>query len=355
MLPRTLFIHGRPGPHPFHACLAHAIGADFLPVDFLLRWHDRPSSRVRRYLSWIVCALRLPHPRRYGMFLTEGPHLPPLVLKRLGMLGRGQRVAALMDNETLFFLKAGRYSKRTQRFLRSALGTYDALFCVGSFQESLAQELFSGQSRRPAILKVRSGFPADRFAGLSQITPALDGSRLVFIGNCEVEWRGWYKGLDLLLDAFAQGCWDLDNSSLRIVGRWNEEYIGIQRQALGEMSDRVQFLGHQSDLTKVLSESALYVHLARGEAFGISILEAMLAGVPALVSEWTGAREAVEQVDRRLVVPPCPKAAADRIRWYFSLSSSEKMRLSARSREVAATFTEQRAELEFRELLTNEF
>ena len=32
------------------------------------------------------------------------------------MLGPGQRVAALMDDETLFFLKAGRYPKRTRRF-----------------------------------------------------------------------------------------------------------------------------------------------------------------------------------------------------------------------------------------------
>jgi len=92
--------------------------------------------------------------------------------------------------------------------------------------------------------------------------------------------------------------------------------------------------------------------LARGEAFGISILEAMLAGVPSIVSEWTGAREVVEQVDRQLVVPTDPAAAADRIRWYLGLPTPEKQRLSERSREVAATYTEERATQVFRDAIS---
>jgi glycosyltransferase involved in cell wall biosynthesis len=354
-MPKTVFIHGRPYPHSFHAALAQSIAADFLPVDFRMRWHDRPTSRPYRYLSWAVCALSFPNRKQYDLFLTEGPHFPPLLLKRLGMLGPRQSVAALMDNETLYFLRAERYPKRTQRALLSALGMYDALICVGSFQERLAQELLSGQGRMPGILKVTSGYPAGRADSLGEVTPALEGRQMVFIADGADGWRGWYKGLDLLLDTFAHLSPGLDGSSLKIVGRWNEEYIGSLRQASREPSDRVQFLGHQSDLTKVLSESALYVHLARGEAFGISILEAMLAGVPALVSEWTGAREAVEQVDRRLVVPADPTVAADRISWYFSLSSTEKTHLSARSREVASTYTEETARREFRELIMRNF
>ena len=352
MIPRTVFIHGRPGPHPFHACLAQAIDADFLPVDFRMRWHDRPTSRPYRYLSWAVCALSFPNRKQYDLFLTEGPHFPPLLLKRLGMLGPGQRVAALMDNETLFFLRAGRYSKTTQRSLLSALEMYDALICVGSFQESLAQELLSESGRNPAILKITSGFPAGRATTLGNITPLLDSRRVIFIGNGEGEWRGWYKGLDLLLNAFVQVSPDFDDATLDIVGSWNEEYLGSIWPVTRGQSDRVRFLGHKRDISPCLSESSLYVHLARGEAFGISILEAMLAGVPCIVSEWTGAREAVEQVDRRLVVPTDPAAAADRIRWYFGLSTSEKQHLSERSREVAATYTEERATQVFREAIS---
>ena len=119
----------------------------------------------------------------------------------------------------------------------------------------------------------------------------------------------------------------------------------------GGQSDRVRFLGYKRDISLCLSESSLYVHLARGEAFGISILEAMLAGVPCIVSELTGAREVVEQVDPRLIVPPDPNVAADRMRWYFKLSSSERTFLSARSREVVAAYTEERAAQEIREVV----
>ena len=347
-MPKTVFIHGRPGPHPFHACLAQAIDADFLPVDFRMRWHDRPTSRPYRYLSWAVCALSFPDRKQYDLFLTEGPHVPPLLLKRLGMLRPGQRVAALLDDETLFFLKAGRYPKRTQRFLRSALEMYDALICVGSFQEMLAQELLSETGRNPAILKIASGFPAGRATTLGSVTPLLESRRVIFIGNGEGGWRGWYKGLDLLLDVFVQVSLDFDDATLDIVGSWSGEYLASIWPVTRGQSDRVRFLGHKRDISPCLSESALYVHLARGEAFGISILEAMLAGVPCIVSEWTGAREVVEQVDPRLVVPPDPSVAADRMRWYFNLSSSERTFLSARSREVVAAYTEERAAREIR-------
>ena len=142
---KVAYIYGRPGPHPFHRRLGQAIDADFVPVDFRFRWHDRQTHRLYRYLSWGTCALCFPRRHEYDLFLTDGPHIPPLVLKQLGLLRKNQRVAALMANEMLYFLKAGHYSRRSTRGILFALSRFDALICLGAYQTQLAHELLSGK------------------------------------------------------------------------------------------------------------------------------------------------------------------------------------------------------------------
>ena len=73
------------------------------------------------------------------------------------------------------------------------------------------------------------------------------------------------------------------------------------------------------------------MHLARGEGWGVAILEAMAAGIPAIVSEWTGAAEAVEQVWPEGVVPLSVEKATEAVVRYFSLTETEKRALSEKS------------------------
>ncbi len=60
----------------------------------------------------------------------------------------------------------------------------------------------------------------------------------------------------------------------------------------------------------------------------------MLAGVPCVVSELTGAKEAVARVGSDFVIPAEAKATADAITDYFKLPLEEKKNLSERSRIV---------------------
>lgn len=338
---RSVFVYGRPGPHPFHRALAETIAPDFVPVDFMIRWYDVPASQIRRYLSWIVCALLFPNRRKYDVFLSDGIQFLPPLMRRLGLLRREQKVAALVDNETLFFLRAGRYPKATARALIWAMNQYDVLICIGRMQSELA----AGFARplRPVILTAKSGVARDRLPALLQNQPALSANTVLFIGNGPSDWRGWYKGLDVLLRAIELVGGDIAELRLCIVGEWDREYLGLLGAQFPGARSMTDFVGRAADLSPHLASASLYVHLGRGEAFGISVLEAMCGGLPALVSEWTGAREAVEQVDPRLVVPCAAESAAERILWYFSLPLARKRELSARSRDVAGQYTEERA------------
>jgi glycosyltransferase involved in cell wall biosynthesis len=94
------------------------------------------------------------------------------------------------------------------------------------------------------------------------------------------------KGLDVLLEALADpGAPDI---ALVVVGQpgWGGVDLDAQARALG-VSDRVLQLGRLSDerLAAVLAGATVLVMPSRAEGFGLPVLEAMAAGVPAVTSD----------------------------------------------------------------------
>jgi glycosyltransferase involved in cell wall biosynthesis len=334
---RVLFVHGAPGPHPLHAALARSVGADFRVSD-----HHLPlaadSSRARRYLSWAWNALRLP--RDYDVFLTEGSQVPPVVLRRGGLLKRSQRVVALMDDQTLYFLHSGVYPAPTRRLILRLLASFDALVCVGAMQTEIARSLLARHRSAPLIVSGRSALQGGRRDLMAAVRPDTESRDIVFIANGPDGWRAHYKGIDVLLETASILQGRGHDFRLGIVGAWDAAFVKGLMAPHPTLAARTIFHGEARDPAPFLSGAGLYVHLARGEAWGVSVLEAMAGGVPALVSAWTGSKEAVSRVDDRLVVPVHAAAAADRIEWYWGLRAEERASLSRRAREVAAEYTE---------------
>jgi glycosyltransferase involved in cell wall biosynthesis len=339
---RTMFVHGAPAPHPLHGALARSVDAYFVRVDRLLSCEGR-TSRAWRYASWLANAVLLPRWREVDLFLTEGPQIPPLILRQLRLLRPRQRIAALMANETLYFMRTERYEERTRRLLEATLRRFDGLVCIGQMQTDLARELLRGGQSRPRIVQCRSALDAGAHARLAEVRPALESRQVVFVGHGPDGWRGWYKGIDLLLATASilesRGI-ELD---LRIVGRWDDSYYRSALQAVTPPAKNVLVSGPVADPAEAFVNATLYLHLGRGDAWPVTVLEAMCAGVPPLVSEWTGTKEAVAQVDDRLVVPLDPVVAADRVAWYLSLPVAARKAMSDRAREVGRQFTEARA------------
>ncbi|MCS6913357.1 MAG: glycosyltransferase family 4 protein [Myxococcales bacterium] len=345
-MPRTVFLHGRPS-HPFHQALARSLGADFLVKDFLLRWHDHDAPRLRRYLSWLLCSFCFPQREAYDLILTEGPQFVPLLMRRLGLLRPHQRTAAIIAGETPYFLKANRYPPASAAALRAALASYDLLVCVGAMHAELVREVLG--ERTPPLLTISSGLSPSRRQALSTVEPD-PGSRLALhIGNMIAPWRAFYKGLDLAVASVARARRWVPGLHLEIVGTLSAEVIQQAQPAGVAASSWLSFVGPVADLRPSLRRAGLYIHLGRGEAGPMTVLEAMSAGVPALVSEWTGLREAVAAVDPHLVVPLDEDMAAERIAWFMALSPTQRQELSRRSRQVAARYTEERAVSSFRD------
>jgi glycosyltransferase involved in cell wall biosynthesis len=80
--------------------------------------------------------------------------------------------------------------------------------------------------------------------------------------------------------------------------------------------------------------------LGRGEAFGVSISEAMAAGIPCIVSNQTGAMEFVEKISSKMVIGQDISTAEEMVKNYFLLKGDEKRKLSKKFKKVSEDLEE---------------
>jgi glycosyltransferase involved in cell wall biosynthesis len=89
------------------------------------------------------------------------------------------------------------------------------------------------------------------------------------------------------------------------------------------------------ELLLLLSKCAVYVHPARFDSFAVSVVEAMAAGLIPIVTEMTGSKDLVKQVDPSLIVPVNVDAISEKIVEVLSMSFNEKKVLSEKAKQVA--------------------
>jgi glycosyltransferase involved in cell wall biosynthesis len=103
--------------------------------------------------------------------------------------------------------------------------------------------------------------------------------------------------------------------------------------------DRVALLGQRGDVPRLMAALDIATSSSRGEAFPVSLLEAMACGVPCVVTDAGDSREIVG--DTGVVVPPGdPAALADGWLRLLALPEPERRELGVRARgRVLAHYT----------------
>ena len=119
----------------------------------------------------------------------------------------------------------------------------------------------------------------------------------------------WKKGIDTLLDAFAR----TPQGYLIIAGTDDEGLsVSLKRKAeLLGLADRVQIFPRTiegADKYELFRSARLFVLASHSENFGNSVLEALAAGLPVIVTPEVGAAEIVVEAQAGLVVPRDPIA-----------------------------------------------
>lgn len=337
---RTLFVHGRPAGHPLHMKYGAAVCKEANVEDPWIRWHDRNLPAPLRYIAWFVNALAFVSLKE-TVVLTEGLRIT-LVIARFLSLGR-LKLIALVDDESPYFIHSGYYRPVSKAMNRWAYNRYHAWICIGKMETALMKEIIP---RHEFIFTGFNGVEKNLSGKLLALSPRNGSTQLLFVGSCAAPWRAWYKGLDLVLDA----CNDLIRQGLDlqllVVGQCPPDTMRFLAPHL-QFPDRVIFAGQVDNIIPVIQKADVVVHPGRGEAWGISVLEAMMGGVVPVVSEWTGVSECVMSVDPRLVVPLETSAVAESLKRILLLPAAERSALATRCRTAAIGYTEEAAIAEF--------
>lgn len=334
--------------HPVHRGFARAIEATDIIVPF-----RQLSEPLRDTLATDVLSAALASIPEKDVYLTEND----AVLYAAPFLRRRHPEATIVHLATSDRLLGSVYVRRgtdtpLQRFKRRVNSRADnallqrvlTRYCDGSITVSqFGRERirsFGGPS-----FPVRVATPyiqPEQYASLEQNEPALGSKVAVTVG----EWRD-HKGVDMLVDAWSEVREHHPTAELRIIGRgYPSEYA----DTLG-----VTLRGFVDSVDADFADASLYVHPAYIEAFGVSVVEAMRAGLPAIVTETTGAKSVVAEVDDSLVVPPSPSALATVIVSYFDTDIDYREVISRASREQSDPFTEAAKTQMFRRQLRSLF
>ncbi len=274
-------------------------------------------------------------PKGYDIYFSEAKFFKILIYKFFSKINRKSKIITLFSDPRLFYLNEremwDRKSKTVKKYplfkyliSKFFIRFLDGAICVGDFEG----KLFRSLNKKIPMRTVYPFVLNKVYNSLIDLKPKLRSQNIVFIGNGP---DYHYKGLDLLVESFKLIKNEFPLAKLTIVGEWEPKPEWI--------FEDINFVGKQKDLKKYLQSADLYLHLGRGEAFGVSILEAMLAGVPSIVSEKTGAKCIVSKAGD-WIVPLDSKIVASKVLKYFRMKTNEKLDLSRKMRAEAKKLNE---------------
>jgi len=162
------------------------------------------------------------------------------------------------------------------------------------------------------------------------------------------------KGLDLLICAFARLCRENDEVRLTVGGAGRDRAL-LERLIRAEgLEERVSLIGFVHDVPAFLGSVNVFVMPSRWEPFGLSLLEAMAAGLPCIASRVGGMPEVGGELVE-WVEPGDVEGLHTAMRRLASVAESPER--VARQREAVMRFSRERMTqdylLLYRELLGN--
>lgn len=188
-----------------------------------------------------------------------------------------------------------------------------------------------------------------RYARFQHIIPNIQDNTFIFIGHC---YNSMQKRVDLLVEAFAKTHPNTTHSKLIIIGRGWDKFFNTQQKEY-YTKNNIHFIGETYDLDEFLKQSAFVIHPGELEGFGLSVIECMLAGLIPLVSNQTGSKDAVIQLNRELIFELTEEALIQKILWVKNLTKEQRIIFSHTARTIGASYSEDKSVPALREKLTH--
>ena len=176
----------------------------------------------------------------------------------------------------------------------------EIVICVSEYEKELVKKDFGVNA-----VVIPNGIDLKK---IDKVSPILSSDNIIlYVGRIEK-----YKNIDVLIKSMKY----LRDMKLYIAGRgsFEEKLKKIAEKA--KVEDRVKFLGFVSEEEKYrwLKTCSVFVNLSQAESFGITVLEALACGKPAVVNCESALKEFAEKFDCVLVPDKLtPEAVAEAI------------------------------------------
>jgi len=192
------------------------------------------------------------------------------------------------------------------------------------------------------IRVIHPGVSTERFSALDQRTCRYDTRQrygfsdsdvvVLFVGmNFEI------KRLDLVLKGLADLRARGDKNSswkLLVVGKGDRgRYLNLARD-LG-IADQVTFAGTTREVEKYYLGSDIFAMPSVFETFGIATLEAMMAGLPVIITRNVGARDLVDDGVQGFVLPNSPSPSDIGAKFALLMERERRVEMGENARQVA--------------------
>ena len=308
---RVAYLCVQGGPH-----LAHKPWVDSLSSYLDAEVIYIPRNTLCRLLpSYILTA------KKFDLAIADGFSALPIgwLMKKIGLC---RRLAFITTSPAIIS-----FPKLSSSLLKSV----DLVIATSSLMSSAIKNSFNFSGR------VVICHPVPDLSDFLKIDPSLKSNRICFVGS-----HLYIKGVDLLPEIITRVRRKIKDVEIYVIGK-------------GKMvneSDGIKVFGyvpHDKRLL-LLSECSVYLHPARFEPFGLSVVEAMAAGLIPIVTRMTGAKDLVKKVDSSLIVPVDVDAISMKIAEVLSMNIKEKEVLSRTAKHVAAEWSAKSKEIFLRRI-----
>ena len=170
-----------------------------------------------------------------------------------------------------------------------------------------------GVGHRPVIVPNPVELPDGTGSAKSGDGSAPSERRILFLSRIDPK-----KGLEILLEAFAQLQKEGMDARLLVAGAGDGDYVDklkLTSDRLG-LRNAIEWLGHADEQEKIrlLELSDVFVLPSFSENFGVSVVEAMLAALPVVVTTEVGVADDIAANRAGLVVEPDSAALSEALR-----------------------------------------
>ena len=159
-----------------------------------------------------------------------------------------------------------------------------------------------------------------------------DASIVLYLGRVEPR-----KGLDLTLTSFAAIAKEYPKAMLVLAGPEEDGYLRVlQRMAIDlDLEKRLIFTGYLGapERLEAFADADIFMLTSYSENFGMSVVEAMAAGVPVVVSDRVGLADDIQHEQMGVVVPLDVEAIARHLRELLG-NPDQRQRLGQRAAQI---------------------